>query len=383
MSEYEELPNTIDSLLHCMNQELTCPICLSLLNQCTSTPCGHIFCKQCILHSLSSLSKCPICKTTITKRALLESESMEAVVREFEILRQHYERKTGNVLSQLPNKEYEEPQITDLSLLFPYPTKETNFTTQPKIIKNQNEIESSINNTEELQSDDIENANDDENNNNNSNREIEEDRHHFTSTINKHQSHVAITPNILPNDKFCTTQDTTDSSTQNHELRSSLLLKIKSEPSIPSTLSSNAISISQLDHPPKSYLIYVDISVNDLTKYYLKELENLQLLKTSTTIISKITHFIMAADDQNNIIKINKTYLGAIVLRKHIVHENWIKQCFEEKKMIDIKSYLVHNKPDKHKDGPRKARLSYLHGVRMIKTKTKQIMKKRNQEFVF
>lgn len=40
--------------------------------------------------------------------------------------------------------------------------------------------------------------------------------------------------------------------------------------------------------------------------------------------------------------------------------------------MVDIKSYLVHNKPDRHKDGPQRARLSYLHGVRTIKLEYKK-----------
>lgn len=81
---------------------------------------------------------------------------------------------------------------------------------------------------------------------------------------------MATVPNILSNetkqDIFCATQDTTESWTQDHEQRQQLLpLKIETEPSIPSTSSSNTMSISQLDPPPTFYLIYVDASVNDLT----------------------------------------------------------------------------------------------------------------------
>ncbi|KAI9307407.1 hypothetical protein BJ944DRAFT_261953 [Cunninghamella echinulata] len=364
--EYEDLPNSIDGLLQRMNQELTCPICLSLFNQSTSTPCGHIFCKQCILHSLINMPKCPICKATITKRALSFSESTEAIVQEFFILRQHYEKKTGIVLSQLPNKEYEaEPQNSDLSLLFPYPTKEDNSATNGQTImkKEQNKIEPTENTMEQEENDDDDN-----------------DRQTLsTPAINKFQSHVeaphfeSTTLNEVKQGTFCTTQDTTDSWTEDHNEQQQQPLKFKVQPTISSSTatttasssllsSSNTMNMSQLDPPPKNYFIYLDEPVNDLVKTYLKKLENLQILKISTTINSKITHFIVAADDQNNVLKIDKIYLGAILLRKHIVHENWIKHCFEEKTMVNISPYLVHSKLDKYKDGPQRARLSYLNG---------------------
>ncbi|CAO3650294.1 unnamed protein product [Cunninghamella echinulata] len=362
--EYEDLPDSIDGI------NLSYLVNLSLFNQSTSTPCGHIFCKQCILHSLINLPKCPICKATITKRALSLSESTEAIVQEFFILRQHYEKKSGIVLSQLPNKEYEaEPQNNDLSLLFPYPTKENNSITNSQTImtrEQQNKIESTINIMEQEENDDDDND-----------RQILP-----TPAINKFQSHVeaphfeSTTLNEVKQDTFCTTQDTMDSWTEDHngqQQQQQHPSKLGIQPSISSSAattnasssllsSSNTMNMSQLDPPPRNYFIYLDESVNDLVKSYLKKLESLQILKISTTINSKITHFIVAADDHNNVIKINKIYLGAILLRKHIVHENWIKHCFEEKTMVNMSSYLVHGKLDKYKDGPKRARLSYLNG---------------------
>ncbi|XP_037492643.1 TNF receptor-associated factor 6-A isoform X2 [Jatropha curcas] len=49
----------------------SCPICIGPLIEPTSTKCGHIFCKECLLRSLKSLrSKCPTCRQKVGKRSI-------------------------------------------------------------------------------------------------------------------------------------------------------------------------------------------------------------------------------------------------------------------------------------------------------------------------
>ncbi|CAK4109499.1 unnamed protein product [Aphanomyces euteiches] len=40
----------------------TCAICLDTLRDLTSTNCGHIFCRQCIVQAVQTTLKCPMCQ---------------------------------------------------------------------------------------------------------------------------------------------------------------------------------------------------------------------------------------------------------------------------------------------------------------------------------
>ena len=75
-----------------MGQELRCPVCLSLFKNATLSPCGHTYCKSCIVSWLNrsdalaggSRGKgfCPICKTgEITLRKLRPDAVMDELVR--------------------------------------------------------------------------------------------------------------------------------------------------------------------------------------------------------------------------------------------------------------------------------------------------------------
>lgn len=50
---------------------LSCPICLDPFTQETSTRCGHIFCRECIMGALAVKSVCPTCRKRVTKRGLI------------------------------------------------------------------------------------------------------------------------------------------------------------------------------------------------------------------------------------------------------------------------------------------------------------------------
>ncbi|XP_065862769.1 uncharacterized protein [Euphorbia lathyris] len=49
----------------------SCPVCMGALMEPTSTKCGHIFCKECLLRALKSLhNKCPTCRQKVGKRGI-------------------------------------------------------------------------------------------------------------------------------------------------------------------------------------------------------------------------------------------------------------------------------------------------------------------------
>ncbi|XP_047676344.1 E3 ubiquitin/ISG15 ligase TRIM25-like isoform X1 [Tachysurus fulvidraco] len=65
----------------------SCPVCLDLLNDPVTTPCGHSFCKVCIngcwdQEDVKSVYSCPQCRETFTPRPVLRRNNMLAEVAE-------------------------------------------------------------------------------------------------------------------------------------------------------------------------------------------------------------------------------------------------------------------------------------------------------------
>ncbi|KAH7432957.1 hypothetical protein KP509_07G047800 [Ceratopteris richardii] len=48
------------------NRGLTCAICMDTMKEETSTVCGHVFCRLCILQAIKRHRKCPTCRQTQT-----------------------------------------------------------------------------------------------------------------------------------------------------------------------------------------------------------------------------------------------------------------------------------------------------------------------------
>lgn len=46
--------------------KLTCMICMDSMKEETSTVCGHIFCRACILGAIKAQKKCPTCRRKLT-----------------------------------------------------------------------------------------------------------------------------------------------------------------------------------------------------------------------------------------------------------------------------------------------------------------------------
>ncbi|XP_070541795.1 E3 ubiquitin-protein ligase TRIM17-like [Ptychodera flava] len=61
--ESEELPLKIP--VKALLENLTCPICMSVLNDTYMTRCGHRYCKECIKECVNRRHKCPCCNADI------------------------------------------------------------------------------------------------------------------------------------------------------------------------------------------------------------------------------------------------------------------------------------------------------------------------------
>ncbi|XP_034549036.1 E3 ubiquitin-protein ligase TRIM68-like [Notolabrus celidotus] len=82
-------------------EQLLCPICLDLLNQPVSTPCGHNFCRDCIqgYWQSANLSQCPVCKQKFCRMPELKVNTfISEVASQFKkSLEQRDENETGDV----------------------------------------------------------------------------------------------------------------------------------------------------------------------------------------------------------------------------------------------------------------------------------------------
>ncbi|KAJ3680022.1 hypothetical protein LUZ60_016300 [Juncus effusus] len=82
MSEMESLRRGLNPLvlnLQKMELELTCPICLKLLNLPTFLPCNHVSCSVCATSSINGYG-CPLCKIPFRYQDLKPATQIEAVV---------------------------------------------------------------------------------------------------------------------------------------------------------------------------------------------------------------------------------------------------------------------------------------------------------------
>eukprot|EP01025_Chloroclados_australasicus_P016000 TRINITY_DN17819_c0_g1_i1.p1 TRINITY_DN17819_c0_g1~~TRINITY_DN17819_c0_g1_i1.p1 ORF type:complete len:287 (+),score=23.10 TRINITY_DN17819_c0_g1_i1:280-1140(+) len=51
--------------------QCNCPLCLQTTNVASSTPCGHIFCWECIMEWCNNRQECPVCRVEVAKNQIV------------------------------------------------------------------------------------------------------------------------------------------------------------------------------------------------------------------------------------------------------------------------------------------------------------------------
>lgn len=69
--EPESDPTSHEDAVEKLKKHLKCPICQDVLQEPTTTKCGHMFCAPCIRVALSMKKQCPSCRTKLTQRQLV------------------------------------------------------------------------------------------------------------------------------------------------------------------------------------------------------------------------------------------------------------------------------------------------------------------------
>ncbi|CEP09411.1 hypothetical protein [Parasitella parasitica] len=60
-----EASHSLDALRKSLNVPTECPICCTRFTNATTTPCGHVFCRNCLVRSLDHQRSCPFCRDNL------------------------------------------------------------------------------------------------------------------------------------------------------------------------------------------------------------------------------------------------------------------------------------------------------------------------------
>lgn len=73
----------MDAELFNIKKLITCPICLDVLSLPTSTPCEHVFCKDCLQEALTHRTMCPLCGQKVGKKQIKEQTHLTHIFQLF------------------------------------------------------------------------------------------------------------------------------------------------------------------------------------------------------------------------------------------------------------------------------------------------------------
>lgn len=68
---HSELDEAERKKFELLQDSLDCKICFDSRKSTTSTPCGHLFCWDCILKYAQIKTECPICRTSLQPKQLI------------------------------------------------------------------------------------------------------------------------------------------------------------------------------------------------------------------------------------------------------------------------------------------------------------------------
>lgn len=72
--------STFKDLLHC---ELECQVCYLMYYEPLTTPCGHTFCKSCLLRAIDHSTQCPLCRHQLPGYTTFHNHAFNVVIQNF------------------------------------------------------------------------------------------------------------------------------------------------------------------------------------------------------------------------------------------------------------------------------------------------------------
>ncbi|XP_077989618.1 uncharacterized protein LOC144443895 [Glandiceps talaboti] len=97
--ESSELPLSIP--VKPLLEHLSCPICMSVLTNTYMTPCGHRYCKDCIVECVNRRHKCPCCnRDIVSNNQLIQDHQFDSLI---QIIKDENERAEEKYFEQLIN----------------------------------------------------------------------------------------------------------------------------------------------------------------------------------------------------------------------------------------------------------------------------------------
>ncbi len=296
--------------------------------------------------SLKTSPSCPLCKSQITKRSLNPSSSASELVNAYNSMVLAYELDCKEPLSM--TRQWIEQPLSQLSQLFPYPTKwknsfedtpsfSTTATTAITLDKQSSSIEKTKRKLFEIDRE-LEN--------------IEEQLDNISDYQGNIHSNISDDDindeELLAFETYPTDLDL-PSTPDLSQLRSSIL---GASPRCKSTKSSVSVQIPVGKKSP----VLLASHLNSNQKKEMSRLAAELKWTIATEYNASVTHLVVNTDNEGRCRRTLK-YLLALLNRKWIVDANWIRCCLYSQQRADESEYTVRGDEVCHDDIPMKIRL--------------------------